>query len=376
MIDLTDFFNAVDINFDKSFFQNSEETLFGNSHIHKTSDLFRKQPLLKDANVVFFALPDFHKDSTNFLKGAKIIRQKLFGLRKLKGMISFYDLGNFKNPETLQDFESGIKIVLETLFEANIRIILFAESSLPISVAKTLSVYHSESTILMVNNHFEDYGKFEMMTEETDISLNFGLLGFQNYLTSTTQIEQGNNHFMEFVRLSEIKNKIQESEPYFRDADWASISLNAVCNSNAIASEKSSPNGFSAEEYCKMAYYAGLGCKNKIISFAGYDSQKDKNEQSAFLIAQAIWLYLDGFSGHVQEHPSLQKQNIQRYIVINEEYNKHFIFYKSTLTGRWWMEIPGKKRKNIIVAASYKDYKMASNQEIPARWWNLFKRYF
>ncbi len=376
MIDLTDFFNPVDITFDKSFFQNSEETLFDTTHIHKNSELFKKEPLLENAGVVFFVLPDFQKDSKVFLKGADTIRQKLYGLAKLKNPVSFYDLGNFKKPETIQDFESGIKIILETLFEANIRIILFSESSLPVSVAKSISTYHPDSTILMINNHFEDFEKFEMMTEDAGFSLNFGLLGFQNYLTSVAQIEQGNNRFMEFVRLSEIKNKIQEAEPYFRDADWAAMSLNAVCQSDASASEKPSPNGFSAEEFCGMSYFAGLGCRNKIISFTGYNVPKDNHEQSAFLIAQAIWLNLDGFAGHVQEHPALQKQNIQRYIVINEEYNKHFIFYKSNLTGRWWMEIPGKKKKNIIVAASYKDYKMASNQQIPARWWNLFKRYF
>ncbi len=376
MIDLTDFFNPVDVAFDKSFLTNSEETLFGATHIHSNSELFKKESLLENAGIVFFVLPDFQKSSKAFLKGAQTIRQKLYGLGRLKGAVSFYDLGNFKIPETIQDFESGIKIVMETLFEANIRVILFSETSLPVSVAKSLSAYYPDSTILMVNNHFEDYEKFELMTEEAEFYLNFGLLGFQNYLTGNTQIEQGNNRFMEFVRLSELKNKIQEAEPYFRDADWAAMSLNVVCHRDAAASEKPSPNGLSAEEYCAMAYYAGLGCRNKIISFAGYDASKDKDEQSAFLIAQAIWLNLDGFAGHVQEHPLLQKQNIQRYIVINEEYNKHFIFYKSNLTGRWWMEIPGKKKKNIIVAASYQDYKMASNQKIPARWWNLFKRYF
>ncbi len=376
MIDLTDFFEPVEIISDKTFFVNSEETLLGTSHIHNNSELFKKEPLLENASVVFFALPDFQDDSEKFLKGIKTIRQKLYGLAKLKSNVSFYDLGNFKKTATVQDYESGVKMVLEMLFEANIRVIIFSELSLPVSVAKSLSAYYPGSTVLMVNNHFEDYEKFEMMTEESGLALDFGLLGFQNYLTSNIQINQGKERFMEFVRLSEIKNKIQEAEPYFRDADWAAMSLNAVCQRDALASEKPSPNGFHAEEFCGMSYFAGLGCRNKIISFAGYDALKDKNNQSAFLIAQAIWLNLDGFAGHVQEHPAIQKQNIQRYIVINEEYGKHFIFYKSNLTGRWWMEIPGKKKKNIIVAASYKDYKMASNQKIPARWWNLFRRYF
>jgi|GEM_PF-1625512 len=376
MIDLTEFFRPVEITFDKTFFTSSEETLLGASQIHDNAELFKKKPLLKEAGVVLFGLPDFQKNTKDFLKGTMAIRQKLYGLAKLKGAISFYDLGNFKVPTNIQDYESGIHIVLETLFEANIRVIMLTENSLPTSVAKSFSSYYPDSSVLMVNNHFEDYDKFEMMTEDAGFSLNFGLLGFQNYLTSVAQIERGEEYFMEFVRLSEIKNKIQEAEPYFRDADWAIMSLNAVSHKDASASEKPSPNGFSSQEFCNMSYFAGLGCRNKMISFTGYNTQKDNSGQSAFLLAQAIWLNLDGFAGHVEEYPPIQRQNIQRYIVINEEYNKHFIFYKSNLTGRWWMEIPGKKKKNIIVAASYQDYKMASNQKIPARWWNLFKRYF
>lgn len=377
MIDLINFFDPVNINFDKTFLQNSEDVLLNTTHIHKNSKLLSNQSLSNKADVVLFALPNIKNNSKKFITGVNAIRRKLYGLRKLKKNITFYDLGNFKLPSTPQNFEAGIKIVFETLFEANIRIILIGESFLPIAIAKTLSDYYQDPSVLMVNNHFENFEQYEIITQTTEISLNFGLLGFQNYLTSQTQIEQGEKQFMEFVRLADIKNKIHESEPYFRDADWASISLNVVADNGCMAMEKPSPNGLLPEEFCAMPYYAGLGCKNKILSFSGYNFQKDRNNHSASLIAQSIWLYLDGFSGYIQEHPSWGgKQNIQRYIVINEEYGKHFIFYKSMLTGRWWMEIPTKNKKNIIVAASYKDYKMASNQQIPPRWWNIFKRYF
>jgi len=97
MIDLTDFFNPVDVIFDKSFFSNSEETLFGTTYIHKNSEIFKKEPLLENGGVAFFVLPDFQGNSKTFLKGADTIRQKLYGLAKLKGTVSFYDLGNFKN---------------------------------------------------------------------------------------------------------------------------------------------------------------------------------------------------------------------------------------------------------------------------------------
>lgn len=376
MIDITSFFDPVSIEFDQTFITNSEETILTNSRIFEKQELWQSKDILDNSNVVLFAFPDFYKNSKSFLIGAKAIREKLYGMAKLNDSFIFYDLGNFKHVEKNSDYESGLNMVLETLFEANVRVIILSETTLPYAVAKTLAKFSPESNVLMVNNHFEDFEKVKMITEDTTLDLNFGLLGYQNYLTQDSHIEYGKNCFMEFVRISEIKFKIQDAEPYLRDAEWTALSLNTINSGEAPAATKPSPNGMNAEEFCALPYYAGLGYRNKIISFSGYESSKDQNKQSAFLIAQSIWLYLKGFIGHFPEHPLTNKQNIQRYIVINEEFNKHFIFYKSSLSGRWWMEIPTKKKKPVIVAASYKDYKMTSRQEIPERWWNLFKRYF
>jgi len=39
-------------------------------------------------------------------------------------------------------------------------------------------------------------------------------------------------------------------------------------------------------------------------------------------------------------------------------------FLQSKKTGRWWMQLPDKK----FIACSYKDYLLASSNEIPERW--------
>jgi hypothetical protein len=40
------------------------------------------------------------------------------------------------------------------------------------------------------------------------------------------------------------------------------------------------------------------------------------------------------------------------------------VFLQSKKTGRWWMQLPDKK----FIACSYKDYLLASSNEIPERW--------
>jgi formiminoglutamase len=39
-------------------------------------------------------------------------------------------------------------------------------------------------------------------------------------------------------------------------------------------------------------------------------------------------------------------------------------FIQSKKTGRWWMQLPDKR----FIACSYKDYLLASSNEIPERW--------
>ena len=39
-------------------------------------------------------------------------------------------------------------------------------------------------------------------------------------------------------------------------------------------------------------------------------------------------------------------------------------FLQSKKTGRWWMQLPDKQ----FIACSYKDYLLASSNEIPERW--------
>ena len=40
------------------------------------------------------------------------------------------------------------------------------------------------------------------------------------------------------------------------------------------------------------------------------------------------------------------------------------VFLQSKKTGRWWMQLPNKQ----FIACSYKDYLLASSNEIPERW--------
>jgi formiminoglutamase len=58
----------------------------------------------------------------------------------------------------------------------------------------------------------------------------------------------------------------------------------------------------------------------------------------------------------------------------------HLIFYKSVKTDRWWMEVPvppefaNKYRKHHLIPCNYDDYKVATEDDLPDRWWKAYKK--
>ena len=104
---------------------------------------------------------------------------------------------------------------------------------------------------------------------------------------------------------------------------------------------------------------------------------KDVNGQTAHLTAQAAWYFLDGLAHRVRENPIDTPEHIKKFIVNLDAAGHDIIFHKSTVSERWWMEIPVKNpatNHNFFVSCSYEDYQLACKQEIPERWWRYLHR--
>ena len=62
--------------------------------------------------------------------------------------------------------------------------------------------------------------------------------------------------------------------------------------------------------------------------------------------------------------------------MVNHQDMEHALtFYKSLVTGRWWMEIPEMKTGGqVMVSCSQEEYQQACNHDIPEMWWKAFQR--
>ena len=90
----------------------------------------------------------------------------------------------------------------------------------------------------------------------------------------------------ELNRLGQIKDKMYEIEPLFRNTDFLSFDMSSVSSSTFVSNVYSTPNGFDGEEACRIARYAGISDKISAFGIFEYNQHLDKLNQGSQLISQ------------------------------------------------------------------------------------------
>ena len=185
--------------------------------------------------------------------------------------------------------------------------------------------------------------------------------------------------FFDTIRLGDLKANLHEIEPVMRNSDFLNFDISSIQYQFASANIYSSPNGLTGEEACKIMRYAGLSDKITSIGLFEYNQNLDKNGQTAFLMAEMIWYFLDGYNFRKNElNPNIN--NCTKFTVAFEDGKNEIIFYRSNTSGRWWMGVPinidsNQTKKKYFVACSYADYEKANNGDIPQRWLKTINKF-
>jgi hypothetical protein len=185
--------------------------------------------------------------------------------------------------------------------------------------------------------------------------------------------------FFDSYRLGLVRANMEQTEPIVRNADIVSFDISSVRKGDAPGNFYAGPNGFSGEEFCQIARYAGLSDKVSSVGFYEYNPEFDDRESTAHLISQAIWCFLEGVSQRKNDIPSSLDNNFLKYRVFLSDSKHEIVFYKSNKSDRWWMEVPypnnkSKYERHHLVPCSYADYQTACNEGMPDRWWQTYQK--
>ena len=204
---------------------------------------------------------------------------------------------------------------------------------------------------------------------------NYSTLGYQTYFNSQEEIDLMDKLYFEAYRLGEISSNIQLVEPVMRDANVVSVDLKSIRSAEVSVKQKYSPNGFDGKEICTISRYAGIS--NKVSSFGIYEYKPSKDDDAtSMLVSQMIWYFIEGVNCRVDDD-ALGENHLKYTVLIEDD---ELIFYKSTRTGRWWIEIPflpnfnNKLRRHTLLPCTHFDYEEGCKGKIPERWYKAFKK--
>jgi hypothetical protein len=133
------------------------------------------------------------------------------------------------------------------------------------------------------------------------------------------------------------------------------------------------PNGFRSEEACRLAKYAGLSDRLKVFGLFDVVTENDLNSLTVKLASQLIWYFIEGFINRDNEKPDANENNIM-YQVEVDSVDKPIVFFKNTITNRWWLQIETTEKSKLHFACSEREYQQASNNEIPELWFNYIQK--
>ncbi len=343
----------------------------------------QKDALFTAGAVVLIGVPeDRGWDENGTAKAVEEIREQLYQCNCMSPAPVIVDAGNLRMGRTVSDTYHGMKIVLSELAARQcLPIVLGGSADLLYGHYLALSEEQWPSNYVWVDSKAQRGQKMAewqtALKNDKKSIFNYTLVGLQAHYPSPPAKFWRSKHF-EVFRLSECRIDLAETEPSFRDADFTGISMNAVRFSDSPGSADASPNGFTGEEICQLSFYAGIGTRLKSFGLFDLLTENDTRHISGQLAAQIIWYFLEGYAQRIDEKPGKKSQNMKKYMVYLSQEAQELIFYKSTYSERWWMEVPGiksdKKEATMLISCSPKDYELACKQEIPNRWWRCFQK--
>jgi arginase family enzyme len=346
-------------------------------------------PDLENVQLAIFGVQEDRNSQDNFGCGEDLhfIRRKLYSLFPGKWNTNIADLGNIQKGNTVEDTYFAVSEIISSLLKMNIiPIIIGGGQDVTYVNYRAYDGLEQTVNITAVDSRF-DLGNLEddltsqsylskIIMQQPNNLFNYSNIGHQTYFNSQEEIALLEGLYFDVYRLGNAK-KLEIVEPVFRDADIVSIDIGSVRQSEAPANNNASPNGFYGDEICAISRYAGISDKVTSFGIYEYNSKHDNNYQTAHLIAQMIWCFIEGVNFRAKDYPFCTKENYQKFIVLLED-DDPINFYKSNKTGRWWMEIniisDNKYKRHALIPCTYQDYTDATKQIIPERWFKAMRK--
>ena len=320
------------------------------------------------------------------------IRRKLYRLAKPHEDLHLVDLGNISAGVSVEDTYFAVIEVLQQLLEDGRTVIVLGGSDdLVFPIYKAYEVLGRVINIASVDARFNlDGGDTinssnylqHIILQQPNYLFDYVNLGYQTYFVGHEMIQLMEELKFSTRRLGELQSNLEVAEPMVRYSDVVAVDVSAVRQSDAPAAACPSPHGLYGEQLCQLARYAGMSDKTTCFGLFEMVPAHDRDEQTAHMLAQAVWFFIEGFCYRMGDFPSREPQAFKRFSVQLGDSGMEIVFFKSLKSDRWWMEVPcddNERRQrylsHTLIPCSYADYRHAMDEnEVPPLWWHYYNR--
>jgi formiminoglutamase len=334
-----------------------------------------------DADIVLIGCGEMRgadADTKHYSAAPDAIRAQFYQLYNWHSGIKIYDAGNIAQGASVEDTRAALRMVLSELHQAGKIVIVlggshdltlqqyevFKQSEQIINAAVVDMLVDLDETETITDTSY----LMQMLTGSPNFIGHYNHIGFQSYYANPIMLETLDKIRFDFFRLGRVREHMEDMEPVLRNSHMLSFDLNAIKYSDAPTNSQGSPNGFTGDEACMLTRYAGMSSELRSFGIYGFDETKDKDNMTATLAAQMLWYFIDGYFMRKTE---AALSDLNEFVAYHLQFTGNDIsFIKSKRSNRWWMQLPNGEYE----PCSYKDYIMASENEIPERWLRIQER--
>ncbi len=389
---LSDFLSPVDLN------SLSPDDGFYTSHLGAKIEVYQTDFPDLDDNEFDIALIGVLEDRNSInnkgtAKAPDFFRRKLYELNEGNYATRIVDLGNIKSGHQVSDTYVALKLVVAELIRKNIvPVIIGGGQDLTYPQFMAYEELQQKVDLLVVDSHFDLDESLDDTIETNSASylnkifshqpnflFNFSNIGYQTFFVDQESLKVMDKLYFDVHRLGDFTNSVSTAEPIIRNANMISFDISAIRSSDAVGNGNASPNGFYGEDACQIARYAGMNDKLSSIGFYEYNPDHDPKGQTAMLLSQMIWYFIDGFYNRKKEFPMLPKSRYITFRTSLKDGSHELVFVKSKKSDRWWMQVPyptgsSRNARHHLVPCRYEDYQLANSGEMPDLWLRTYRK--
>lgn len=296
---------------------------------------------IKENSIVLLFVSDYRgADGNAEVQDFTAVRKEFYKLSQLDFEIPVVDLGDLVSGKSVQDSHYILQEVLSAChYKGAIPVIIGGSNDFAFSLFSGLNFHQNNINYTQISNIIS-LNQGEMINEHTFLSKilgsksfsikNYHHLGYQKHLNEQDSVKLIKEVEFDIIRLAEMMNSTERTEPFFRQADLVTVNCDAIESFGDAFSMNPQVNGLNRREICAYMKEIGLSENLKSVGIFNYNIYSE-NQLNHQLLAQMLWYLIEGINIQ-RSHP--KERYYEMYYVLIED--RQYAFKRDTFSNLWY----------------------------------------